>query len=113
MVQTLTDEGVTVQTSQQLLNGLYGSQLKWDFLLLDLNGLNSYLRSILPLIRRKYPVLPVIGIWTKSNLETNRWGSDYGLALDAYLSEVPRPEDLIVNFPDVAARYLNMEAELV
>lgn len=112
MVRVLEDEGVKTYTSQQLVNGLYASQQQWDFMLVDLNGLNSFLRSALPVIRRKFPVLPVIGIWTKSSTEINGMGLDYGLVLDAYLSEIPHPEDLIVNFPHVAAKYLNGYAEL-
>ena len=107
MIRELTDEGVKTCTSQQLVHGLYASKQQWDFLLIDLNGLNSFLRSALPIIRRKFPVLPVIGIWTKSSTEINGMSVDYSLVLDAYLSEVPRPEDLIVNFPHVAAKYMN------
>jgi DNA-binding response OmpR family regulator len=108
MAQRLTDEGVKVQTSNYLISGLYAAQQEWDFLLIDLDGLNSFLRNVVPVVRRRYPHLPIVGIWTKSADKMNGRGSDYGLDLDAYLSEIPRPEDLIVNFPEVATKYYHL-----
>jgi DNA-binding NtrC family response regulator len=101
MARRLTGEGTKVQTSNQLMGSVYSSQHNWDFVLIDLDGLDSFLRTVLPIIHRRHPDLPLIGIWTKSSTGINGLGLDYGLELDAYLSEIPRPEDLIVNFPQV------------
>jgi DNA-binding NtrC family response regulator len=101
MARRLTEEGTKVQTSNQIMGSVYSSQHNWDFVLIDLDGLDSFLRTVLPIIHRRHPDLPLIGIWTNSSNGVNGLGMDYGLELDAYFSELPRPEDLIVNFPQV------------
>jgi hypothetical protein len=111
MAKTLTEEGVNVQASNQLIGGLNGVQPDWDFILVDLDGLDTFLRSVLPVIRRRLPTLPAIGVWTKSANDVNRPIPGFSLELDAYLSEIPRPEDLIVSFPHVAAKYHNLQTE--
>ena len=112
MVRMLTEDGTKVQTSNQLMGSVYSSQHDWDFILIDLNGLDSFLRTVLPIIHRRHPDLPLIGISTKSSNGINGLGMDYGLELDAYLSEMPRAEDLIVNFPQVANKSRDTQAEL-
>jgi hypothetical protein len=106
IAQRLTDEGVKVQTTTQLVECLQASQHDWDFLLIDLDGLNSFLRSLLSSLCRRFPNLPIIGISTKPVSPMNVTGVDDELGLDHCLSEIPRPEDLIVRFPQVAAKYL-------
>ena len=102
----LADEGITVQTSTNLIENLCFSREQWDFLLIDLDGLSSFLRSVLPAVSRNFPNLPMIGLSTKTDEDINPLQLGYGLELDDYLFESPRPEDLIVRFPQVAARYL-------
>lgn len=103
----LMDDGVQVQTISRLVDRLSFADHQWDFLLIDLDGLNSFLRSLLPAIFRKFPNLPRIGITTKPATDEDVLDRGYGLDLDAYLTEVPQPEDLIVSFPQVATKYLN------
>lgn len=102
----LTDEGVRVTTSTQVIDSLCFSRQEWDLLLIDLDGLSSFLRSLLPAVSRKFPNLPIVGLSTKPATDLREIGLGYGLALDDYLLDVPRPEDLIVRFPQLAAKYL-------
>lgn len=106
MAKAFTDEGVTVATSTQVIDSLCFSHKEWDFLLVDLDGLSSFLRSLLPAVCRKFPNLPMVGISTKSAGDINTMGLGYGLELDDYLFDVPRIEDLVVRFPQIAAKYL-------
>ena len=92
-------------TSTQPVDSLVSNEQDWDCLLVDLDGLNSFLRSLLPSMSNYFPNLPMVGISTKSSpAETLDQGR--GLKLDACLNRLPRPEDLIVSFPQVAAKYL-------
>ena len=102
----LVDEGITVQTSTQLIDNLCFSEQDWDFLLIDLDGLSSFLRSLLPAVSRNFPNLPMIGLSTRTTSVFDSARVGYGLELDDYWFEPPRPEDLIVRFPQVAAKYL-------
>jgi DNA-binding response OmpR family regulator len=95
-----------VKISTDLIDNLCFSQQEWDFLLIDLDGLNSFLRSVLPAVSRNFPNLPIIGLSTKTSEDIDPLQVGYGLELDDYLFEPPRPEELIVRFPQVAARYL-------
>jgi hypothetical protein len=79
---------------------------KWDFLLIDVDGLNSFMRSLLPALGDSFPNLPMIGILRRPVADVSRLEEEYGPVLDAYTFETPRPEDLIVSFPQVAAKYL-------
>ncbi|MBN1994458.1 MAG: hypothetical protein JW953_17300 [Anaerolineae bacterium] len=112
MARPLIEAGMQVETSDKLIHGLYSSQQLWDFLLIDLEGLDSYLRLILPAVRRKYPNLPVIGIRGKSVGQFSGLGLGYELELDAYLSDIPQPEELIINFPQAATKYQSAPAGL-
>lgn len=102
IAQRLADEGVKVQTTTQLVECLQATQHDWDFLLVDLDGLNSFLRSLLSSLSRRFPNLPIVGISSRSTPT----GLDDDLGLEHCLFEIPRPEDLIVSFPQVAAKYL-------
>ena len=102
----LADEGVQVETSTQLIDNLCFSHHEWDFLLVDLDGLSSFLRSLLPAVSRNFPLLPMIGLSTKAAEEISLMQFGYGLELDDYFFEALRPEDLIVRFPQVASKYL-------
>ena len=106
IAQRLADEGVKVQTTTQLVECLQAPQQDWDFLLVDLDGLNSFLRSLLSSLSRRFPNLPIVGISSHSAAATTYAGLDEDLGLDHCLFEIPRPEDLIVRFPQVAAKYL-------
>jgi hypothetical protein len=106
MAKKLTDEGVKVYTSHRLVDIFAMSGQKWDFLLIDLDGLNSFMRSLLPAIPENFPNMPLIGILRKPVADASRLEAEYGPLLDAYTFETPRPEDLIVSFPQVAAKYL-------
>jgi hypothetical protein len=104
--EMLAADGITVKISTDLINNLCFSQEEWDLLLVDLDGLNSFLRSVLPAVSRNFPNLPMVGLSTKTGENINPLQLGYGLELDDYLFEAPKPEDLIVRFPQVAARYL-------
>ena len=106
IAQVLADEGVRVTTSTCIIDDLCFSGQEWDFLLVDLDGLTSFLRSLLPEICRKFPNLSIIGVSTKSGADIDSMALGYGLELDDYLFEIPRPEELIARFPHVAAKFL-------
>lgn len=105
IAQAMTDEGVRVFTSNRLIDALSAEQ-EWDFLLVDLDGLNSFLRGVLPAVSGDFPNLPLVGISRRKKLDNRIFDADFELPLDAYVLEAPRPEDLIVSFPQVAAKYL-------
>jgi hypothetical protein len=102
----LSEEGIKVQASNRLVDHLCFSRQEWDLMLIDLDGLNGFLRSLLPAFFRKFPKMPRIGISTESSRDKYILGQSCGLELDAYYIDVPRPEALIVRFPDLAAKYL-------
>ena len=104
MAQTLSDEGAKVQTSKHLINSLSSSPQEWDFLLIDLDRMSDFMRSVLLVIRYRYPHLPAIGISKKPAASFNNFGPNHGLVLDAYFTQLPRPTDLIGKFPQVAAK---------
>lgn len=101
---SLAEDGVTIEISNHPIDALDSNARKWDFLLIDLDGLNSFLLSLIPAICHKFPNLPVIGISTKSNTDEISLGGRF--KLDAYFHKAPRVEDLIVLAPRVAAKYL-------
>lgn len=101
MAQDLTQQGVEAQTSHDILDGVYTTPTHWDFVFVDLNGLDRFVCSILPLVRRRLPNLPAIGIRTKPSFDDHT-SLACDIELDAYLSEMPRPEELMINFPQVA-----------
>ena len=99
---SLAEDGVAVQISSHPIDALDSNAQMWDFLLIDLDGLNSFLRSLIPAICHKFPNLPVIGVSVRSdNISLGN-----GLKLHAFLNKVPRAEDLIVSTPRIAAKYL-------
>ena len=100
MAQNLTQQGVEAQTSHEILDGVFTKPADWDFIFVDLNGLDKFVCSILPVVRRRMPNLPAIGIRTHSSLDDHP-SLTCGIELDAYLSEMPQPEELIMNFPQV------------
>jgi hypothetical protein len=101
MAQDLTQQGVETQTSHEILDGVFTKPADWDFIFIDLNGLDKFVCSILPVVRRRMPDLPAIGIRTQSSFDDHA-SLACGIELDAYLSEMPRPEELIMQFPQVA-----------
>jgi hypothetical protein len=110
MAQTLTDEGAKVQTSAQLINSLRSSRQEWDFLVIDLDGMSDFMRSVLLVVRGKYPHLPAIGISNEAITNLDGFGPNYRLALDAYFSQLPRTAELIGRFPRAAAKYHHLQA---
>jgi hypothetical protein len=100
MAQDLSQQGVAAQTSHEILDGVYTNSANWDFIFVDLNGLDKFVCSILPLVRRRMPNLPAIGIRTQSSFDDHA-SLACGIELDAYLSEMPQPEELVMNFPQV------------
>jgi len=106
VAQALTDDGVIVEMSTQLIDDLCFSRQNWDFLLIDLDGMTSFLRSLLPVICRKFPTLSIVGYSSQAGSELNSAQIGYGLELDDYLPHSPRAEDLIVRFPHIASKYL-------
>jgi hypothetical protein len=104
IAQVLADEAVKVKISTRIIDYLCFSQQEWDILLIDLDGLNSFLSSLLPAIRRRFSKLYMVGITSKAAPDVEL--SYYGLTLDDYVLNLPRAEDLIVRFPGVTASYL-------
>ena len=101
---SLAEDNVVVKISNHPIDALDSNTRKWDFLLIDLDGMNNFLRSLIPAICHKFPDLPVIGVSIGSSTSEVSLGP--GLKLSAYLNRVPRAEDLIVAAPHVAAKYL-------
>jgi len=104
--QTLTEDGVKVEISTRLVDSPCFLRQEYDFLLIDLDGLDSFLRSLLPAVSRKFPHVPIIGVSTRFGAGIAPMNLGYGLTLDDYLFEPPRTENLIVRFPHIAAKYL-------
>ena len=104
VAQELSDEGVKAETSTQITDQLCHPDQEWDLLLVDLDGMTSILRGLLPAIRRKFPDLSMLGIVNGSPLDISYLS--YDLELDGYMFSPPRPEDLIVRLPHLAANYL-------
>jgi hypothetical protein len=102
MAQDLTQYGVETQTSHEILDGLYTEPANWDFILVDLNGIDKFVGSIVPLVQRRMPHLPAIGIRTQTTFND---GTNLGcnIEFDAYLSEIPRPEELMMTFPQAVS----------
>jgi hypothetical protein len=65
--------------------------------------MSSLLRGLLPAVRRKFPHLSILGIVNGSPLDIGYLS--YDLELDGYMFSPPRPEDLIVRIPQLAANY--------
>ncbi len=101
----LVEEGVMAKTTSRLIDSLCFSQQEWDILLIDLDGLNSFLTSLLPVIRRRFSRLYMVGISTQPAHDVS-FLSYYGIKFDDYLFDLPHPEDLIVRLPQLAASYL-------
>lgn len=104
VAQQLSDEGITVQTSTRIIDQLCRSNQEWDLLLVDLDALTSFLRGLLPAIRVQFPRLSILGISDGSATDISFLA--YDLELDGYMLSLPRPEDLIVRLPHLAAKYL-------
>ena len=102
MARSLSGEGVHIQTCEGIFNHPQFFQQGWNYLVVDLNGIDKFLRKLLPLLIRKHPKMLRIGISTKSVKNSRA----LDLKLDACLSEIPRLEELIVYFPQVAGKYL-------
>jgi hypothetical protein len=104
VAQQLSDEGVKAETSTQITDHLCYPDQEWDLLLVDLDGMTSFLRGLLPAVRRKFPDISILGIVNGSPLDISYFS--YDLELDGYMFSPPRPEDLIVRLPHLAANYL-------
>jgi hypothetical protein len=105
MAKVLAEEGVMVKTTTRLIDSLCFSHQEWDVLLIDLDGLNSFLTSLLPVVRRRFTRLYMVGISTQSAHDIS-FLSCYGIKFDDYLFDLPHPEDLIVRLPQLAASCL-------
>ncbi|MCB0168883.1 MAG: hypothetical protein KDI79_31940 [Anaerolineae bacterium] len=106
IARTLAIEGVTVQTSTDLVDCLRLSDERIDFLLIELDGLYGHLLGLLPTLRRNAPNLPIIGLFTRDEVDPLVAGLAYSLELDDYWFETPRPDELIMRFPQIANKYL-------
>ncbi len=99
----LSDEGVQVETSTRIIDELCCPNQEWDLLLVDLDALTSFLRGLLPAIRLQFPNLSILGI-ADGSISDVSFVAD--LELDGYVLTPPKPEDLIVRVPQLAANYL-------
>jgi DNA-binding response OmpR family regulator len=104
VAQKLSDEGVKAETSTQVTDRLCRTDQEWDLLLVDLDAMTNLLRGLLPAIRRQFPHVSVMGIVNGSPLDIGYLS--YDLELDGYMFGPPKPEDLIVRLPHLAANYL-------
>jgi DNA-binding response OmpR family regulator len=104
LARKLSDEGVKVETSTRIIDRLCRPNQEWDLLLVDLMALTSYLRGLLPAIRLQFPNLNILGISDGTVPDISFLA--YDLELDGYLLTLPKPEDLIVRIPGLAANYL-------
>lgn len=102
IARSLAEEGVTVKTTTRLIDSLCFAHQEWDVLLIDLDGLNSFLTSLLPVVRRRFSRLHMIGVSTQTAHDIS-FLSYYGIKFDDYLFDLPHPEDLIVRLPQLAA----------
>lgn len=100
----LSDEGVKVETSTRIIDQLCRPNQEWDLLLVDLDGLTSFLRGLLPAIRMQFPQLSMLGVSKSSTPDIGFLA--YDLELDGYMLTLPKPEDLIVRLPRLAANYM-------
>ena len=103
VAHTLSDEGVQVETSTRIIDELCRPNQEWDLLLVDLDALTSFLRGLLPAIRLQFPNLSILGI-SDGPVSDVSFLAD--LELDGYVLDRPKPEDLIVRVPQLAANYL-------
>jgi hypothetical protein len=101
--EKLSDEGVKVEISTQIIDQLCRPNQEWDVLLVDLDALTSVIRGLLPAIRLQFPNLSILGI---SDGSISDLGYLADLELDGYMLALPKPEDLIVRVPHLAASYL-------
>ncbi|MFW9805027.1 MAG: hypothetical protein ACFFFC_20430 [Candidatus Thorarchaeota archaeon] len=99
----LSDEGVQVETSTRIIDELCRPNQDWDLLVVDLDALTSFLRELLPAIRLQFPNLSILGI-SDGSMPDVSFIAD--LELDGYMLTRPKPEDLIVRVPQLAANYL-------
>jgi hypothetical protein len=104
LAQRLSDEGVTAEISTHITDHLCRPDQDWDLLLVDLDGMTSYLRGLLPAIRQEFPDLSILGIVNGSPPDIGYLSYDF--ELDGYVFSPPRPEDIIVRLPHLAANYL-------
>ena len=103
VAQKLSDEGVQVETSTRIVDRLCCPDQEWDLLLVDLDALTSYLKGVLPAVRLQFPKLSILGI-SDGAISDVSFLAD--LELDGYVLTLPKPEDLIVRVPHLAASYL-------
>jgi len=101
IAQILSADGIRVETHHPV-DLLVSNTCGWDLLLIELDGLTSFVSSLLPMVCRRFPKLPVIGISTSSG-DTPL---DHRFKLDACLNKAPRLEDLIILAPHLTAKYL-------
>lgn len=104
LAQRLSEEGVKAETSTQVTDRLCRTDQEWDLLLIDLDAMTSLLRGLLPAVRCQFPHLSMLGMVNGSPLDIGYLS--YDLELDGYMFGPPRPEDLIVRLPRLAANYL-------
>jgi hypothetical protein len=104
LAQQLSDEGVKVATSTRLIDYLCLSNQEWDLLLVDLDSLTSFLRGLLPAVRVQFCNLNIVGFSRHASFDVNFVVND--LKLDDCLLDIPKPEDLIVRIPNLAANDL-------
>ena len=104
VAQSLGDDGLEVEVSTRVVDQLCRPNKKWDLLLVDLDGLTSFLRGLLPAVRLQFPELSIFGVSKGSTPDIGFLA--YDLELDGYMLTLPKPEDLIVRLPRLAANYL-------
>jgi hypothetical protein len=68
-----------------------------------LDALTSYLKGVLPAVRLQFPKLSILGISAGAISDVSFLAD---LELDGYVLTLPKPEDLIVRVPHLAASYL-------
>ncbi|MFQ5614173.1 MAG: hypothetical protein ACE5H9_18785 [Anaerolineae bacterium] len=89
----LQQAGLEVRTSTQPTDYLCQPESKWDMLFVDLDGVSSFLRGLLPAVRRRFPHLSMVGWADQVGSEIEPLALDMGL--DGYLPKSILSEGLL------------------
>jgi DNA-binding NarL/FixJ family response regulator len=92
MAWSLRAVGLDVEISTKVIDYLCEPQLQWDVLLVDLDSTSSFLRGLLPAVRRLFPQLSMVGWVQTVDKKMEYIAVDMGL--DGYLPKSIKPTQL-------------------
>ncbi|MFQ5611435.1 MAG: hypothetical protein ACE5H9_04805 [Anaerolineae bacterium] len=99
----LQKAGIEVQISTLVTDCLCQPELTWDLLLIDMDSLTSFLRGLLPAVRRRFPRLGMVGLTDHLSPDKAALAIEFGL--DSYLPKSVEPDQLPTIFPYLANRF--------